>query len=51
MLTGALPGAVLIVYPRIASNTSAATRVVVAESATGPYTKSDIPVMQTEDKE
>ena len=35
MLTGALPGAVLIVYPRIASTTYAATRVVVAGSAPG----------------
>ena len=25
--------------------------VAVAESVTGPYTKSDIPVLQTEDKE
>ena len=35
MLTGVLSGAVLIVYPRIASNTYAATRVVVAGSAPG----------------
>ena len=35
MLIGGLPGAILIVYPQIASNAYKATRVVVAESAPG----------------
>ena len=35
MLIGGLPGAVLVVYPQIASSAYKATRVVVAESAPG----------------